>query len=140
MVENLRVSWSKQHQSEDVFNMWCLGWASTSTSNSSLTNWKGRRRRWRAKQDRLSHGGLFVVTNRPMAPGSRLKMRIQLDGYSLPLSGRVAWARTKAETGRPAGLGVELAKAPPMYRRYIDELQAHHDEAGEEQTESGLEE
>ena len=70
----------------------------------------------------LSHGGLFVATERPLPTDSPIKLRLHLDGYSVPLSGRVAWSRAQREEGRPPGMGVQLIHAPPMYRRYVDEL------------------
>jgi hypothetical protein len=70
----------------------------------------------------LSHGGLSIVTDRPLPQGAPIKMRVDLEGFSVPLSGRVAWSRMKAETGRPVGMGVQLTQAPPMYRRYVDGL------------------
>jgi len=70
----------------------------------------------------LSIGGLFIVTDESLRPTTRLKMRLDLDGFVIPLSGRVAWSRPKAEQGRQAGMGIELDHAPPMYNRYVDTL------------------
>ncbi|HXV76731.1 MAG TPA: PilZ domain-containing protein [Candidatus Polarisedimenticolaceae bacterium] len=77
----------------------------------------------------LSHGGLFVMTARPLPTDSPIKLRIDLDGFSVPLSGRVAWSRSAAETGRPAGMGVQLTQAPPIYRRYVDRLRQRQEES-----------
>lgn len=70
----------------------------------------------------LSIGGLFIITDEPLRPATRLKMRLDLEGFAVPLTGRVAWYRPKAEQGRQAGMGIELDHAPPMYHRYVDRL------------------
>jgi hypothetical protein len=70
----------------------------------------------------LSQGGLFIVTDEPLRTASKVKMRLDLDGFVVPLSGRVAWSRPKAEQGRQAGMGIQLDPPPPMYQRYVNRL------------------
>jgi len=70
----------------------------------------------------LSIGGLFIITEEPLRPATQLKMRLDLEGFAVPLSGLVAWYRPKAEQGRQPGMGIQLDHAPPMYNRYVDRL------------------
>ena len=70
----------------------------------------------------LSSGGLFIITEEPLRADTRIKMRLDMEGFVVPLSGRVAWTRPKAEQGRQAGVGIELDHAPPMFQRYVDRL------------------
>lgn len=70
----------------------------------------------------LSKSGLFIITDDPLPAGSDLKMLLELDRYSVPLLGKVAWRRAKAEQGRPAGMGVQLQTPPHVYARYVGTL------------------
>jgi Tfp pilus assembly protein PilZ len=70
----------------------------------------------------LSQGGMFVVTGSPLSQGAPIKIRIEMDGFSVPLTGKVAWTRTEPEQGRPIGMGVQLTHPPSMYRRYVERL------------------
>ena len=67
----------------------------------------------------LSAGGLFIVTDRPLPEGRSLKMLLSMDSYTIPLLGKVTWVRSKAEQGRPVGMGVRLLSPPGLYIRYI---------------------
>ena len=67
----------------------------------------------------LSKSGLFIITDDPLPAGRDLMMLLELDRYSVPLAGKVAWRRTKAEQGRPAGMGVQLQTPPHVYARYV---------------------
>ena len=63
----------------------------------------------------LGGGGMFIETDEPLAPGSRLKVRFSLGGgdpgvaESHEIEGFVAWARRPAHgvTGT-AGMGIEF--------------------------------
>jgi uncharacterized protein (TIGR02266 family) len=70
----------------------------------------------------LSSGGLFIITDELLRPETKIKMRLDLEGFVVPLSGRVAWSRPKAQQGRQAGMGVQLDHAPAMFQRYVDQL------------------
>lgn len=63
----------------------------------------------------LARGGLFVVTDRPLPTGSSIRLRLELDRYTIPLSGEVAWTRTKGQPDRPAGMGVRLINPSVIY-------------------------
>lgn len=75
----------------------------------------------------LSLAGLFITTDRPLPADTRIKILVELEGFSVPLAGTVAWCRTQAEDGRPPGMGIALSKAPPMYDRYVRALAAERD-------------
>jgi len=70
----------------------------------------------------LSKSGLFIITEDPLPAGCELKMLLELDRYSVPLVGKVAWRRAKAEQGRPAGMGIQLRTPPHVYARYVGSL------------------
>jgi hypothetical protein len=76
-----------------------------------------------AKTGDLSRGGLLVVTEAPLPAGSPVRLRLELEGFTVPLSGTVAWARKRAEEGRPAGMGVQLRNPPGMYTRFVRALE-----------------
>lgn len=71
----------------------------------------------------LSKSGLFIITDEPLPAGSDVKMLLELDRYSVPLGGKVAWRRSKAEQGRPAGMGIQLKTPPNVYARYVGSLE-----------------
>jgi hypothetical protein len=71
----------------------------------------------------LSRGGLFIVAERPLAAGQSIRMLLELDQYTVPLMGKVAWQRAKAEQGRPAGMGIQLRNPPHLYARFIRSLE-----------------
>ena len=48
----------------------------------------------------------------------------------VPLVGKVAWHRDRAEQGRPAGMGIQLKTPPHLYARYVTQLD--EEEQGEE--------
>jgi hypothetical protein len=76
----------------------------------------------------LSRGGLFIITDRPIPSGKPLKMLLELEQYTVPLQGKVAWVRNKAEQGRPAGMGIQLRNAPHLYARYVRTLNEESDQ------------
>ena len=77
----------------------------------------------------LSRGGVFVITNRPLPPGTRVRLRLKLEGFSVPLEGEVAWTHTRFEQGRPPGMGIQLRNPPAMYSRYVPSLAERQAEA-----------
>ena len=80
----------------------------------------------------LSDGGLFIATERPKPQGRRLKLKLEAGGYTIPLRGSVAWVRTKAEKGRPIGMGIQLTQPPALYLRYVESVKPKADDEGEE--------
>ena len=67
---------------------------------------------FRAYTGNVSAGGLFIKTEKPLIPGDKLNIKLQLPGVSDPLKIKceVSWARKKQESqpGRPAGMGVKF--------------------------------
>lgn len=78
----------------------------------------------------LSRGGLFVISDRPLPAGSTIKMLLELEQYSVPLVGKVAWHRDNAEQGRPAGMGIQLKNPPHLYARYVATMDDGGEQAG----------
>ena len=79
----------------------------------------------------LSRGGLFIITDKPIGAGQSIKMLLELDQYSVPLVGKVAWNRLRSEQGRPAGMGVQLKNPPHLFARYVRSL-GEQSESGED--------
>lgn len=62
----------------------------------------------------LGAGGLFIETDRPAPPGTRLKVRFRVsrDGALHAVESRVVWQRTPEEAGASApGMGLEFLDA-----------------------------
>ena len=76
----------------------------------------------RASTADLSEDGMFVVTNRPLPKGRRLKLVLELEHATLPLTGTVAWVRMTPADGRQAGMGVQLISPPALYRYFVKGL------------------
>lgn len=72
-----------------------------------------------AATDDLSEGGLFIRTNSPQPVGTDLTLRLEVEGFGIPLQGVVCWVREVSEGGRPAGMGIKLARPHPRYIHYI---------------------
>jgi len=78
----------------------------------------------------LSSGGLFVVTDEPFRPDTRVKLRLEIEGFEVPLTGRVVWTHPKPEQGRQAGMGIQLDHPPAMYQRFVDLLRQPEPDPG----------
>ena len=76
----------------------------------------------RASTADLSESGMFVVTNRPLPMGRRLKLVLELEHATLPLTGTVAWVRMTPADGRQAGMGVQLISPQALYRYFVKGL------------------
>lgn len=59
----------------------------------------------------MSESGLFVRTERPLAPGEMVRLRLSFPGLLEPfeVEGTVRWARPETP-GLPAGVGVEVSE------------------------------
>jgi uncharacterized protein (TIGR02266 family) len=71
----------------------------------------------------INEGGLFIETESPPPPGTRVSLQFQLPGGSDPIHarGRVTWV-TPASASTPAGMGVEFEHLGPEARVRIDEI------------------
>lgn len=65
----------------------------------------------------LGAGGLFIETENPLPPGSRLKMRFHLPGSSdtHEIEGRVCWRKQPDDVGHHSpGMGIEFTDRTAM--------------------------
>jgi len=71
----------------------------------------------------INEGGLFIETETPPPPDTRVSLQFQLPGCDEPIRarGRVAWSRPASAEG-PAGMGVEFEQLSPEARAHIDAL------------------
>ncbi len=58
----------------------------------------------------ISEGGLFLITRRPLAPGTPLHLEINLGDLGAPIAveGTVAWIRRTDDGNGPAGMGIRF--------------------------------
>lgn len=68
----------------------------------------------------VSREGMYIGTDGPYDAGVPLRLRLDLDGLDLLLSGRVVWNRRRNEAGRPLGMGIRLASPSPAYQRWVE--------------------
>ncbi len=71
----------------------------------------------------LSTGGVYVATDKPLAKGKQVRMLLDVQAYTIPLIGTVAWVRLQEEPGKPQGMGVQLHAPPALYQRYVESVQ-----------------
>ena len=80
----------------------------------------------RALTANLSESGLFIATDEPFFPGSRVAIDLSLPGTSERLEGLVVWSRMASQFGNEAGMGVRLLDPSLSYRSRIQSLDSHH--------------
>ena len=73
----------------------------------------------RAGTGNVSETGLFIVTDRPEATGTRLRMRLELAKLGMSLKGEVCWFRARPEEGRAPGMGIHLDQPSEAYTKYV---------------------
>jgi uncharacterized protein (TIGR02266 family) len=76
-----------------------------------------------AATDDLSEGGLFIRTDEPVPEGTLLQLRLDVEGFGIPLRGVVRWTRDEEEEGRPGGMGIKLVNPHPRYIHYVRQQQ-----------------
>lgn len=69
--------------------------------------------------DDLSESGLFIRTDSPICEGTVLALRLEINGFGVPMKGVVRWVREASEDGRPGGMGIKLDQPHPRYVHYI---------------------
>ena len=84
----------------------------------------------------LSKGGIYLATDKPIAKGKRVRMLLDVQAYTIPLVGTVAWVRLKEEPGKPKGMGVQLQQPPALFQRYVEEVQEKMAQLESDQTET----
>ncbi|HZI93255.1 MAG TPA: PilZ domain-containing protein [Patescibacteria group bacterium] len=72
-----------------------------------------------ASTENLSETGLFIATERPLPPGSRIQIDLRLPGLAQRLVGVVVWTRPNHSGGLPTGMGVRLVEPSFSYRALI---------------------
>jgi Tfp pilus assembly protein PilZ len=75
----------------------------------------------------ISLTGVFIKTNTMFAPGSILKMEIELpDSTMLHLSGTVMWAKkvpaSMVRHIKKSGMGVKIIHPPEEYTKFVSSL------------------
>ena len=72
----------------------------------------------------ISEGGLFLITRRPLAPGTPLHLEIDTGdpGPPLEVAGTVAWVRSAADESGPAGMGIRFEHPDPEQQATIGAL------------------
>ena len=81
-------------------------------------------------------GGIYLATDKPIAKGKRVRMLLDVQAYTIPLVGTVAWVRLKEEPGKPKGMGVQLQQPPALFQRYVEEVQEKMEQLESDQTET----
>jgi hypothetical protein len=76
----------------------------------------------RAVTANLSETGMFVVTERPLSPGTPIVIELETEAYAVRLRGAVVWRRSTAEFGRLPGMGVRIDEPPPLYTQYVRQI------------------
>jgi uncharacterized protein (TIGR02266 family) len=58
----------------------------------------------------ISEGGLFLITCRPLAPGTPLHLEIDTGSAAAPIEveGTVAWVRSSEDESGPSGMGIRF--------------------------------
>ena len=84
----------------------------------------------------LSVGGIYLATDKPIEKGKRVRMLLDVQAYTIPLVGTVAWVRVNEEPGKPKGMGVRLHEPPALYQRYVATVQGKMAELGTGETET----
>ena len=58
----------------------------------------------------ISEGGLFLVTRRPLAPGTPLHLEIEISDAAPPIAvdGTVTWVRESGDESGPVGMGIRF--------------------------------
>jgi hypothetical protein len=70
----------------------------------------------------VSERGMFVSTGSPLEPGATIRLRVDLDAFTVPLRGVVVWNRRQPEAGRPTGMGVRIFQPSSLYTEFVDQL------------------
>jgi uncharacterized protein (TIGR02266 family) len=81
----------------------------------------------------VSSGGIFLITQEPYKPGTKLRIRFNLpdDPQAIEAEGEVVWWRARRENPeRPPGMGVQFLRIDARARERIREFVHQQVEAG----------
>lgn len=68
----------------------------------------------------IAEGGLFLATDRPLAVGTPLHLKLTGDaGEIVEVEGAVVWARRAGDPSGPAGMGVRFESLDPAQREAV---------------------
>jgi type IV pilus assembly protein PilZ len=72
----------------------------------------------------VNEGGLFIETETPPPPDTRVSLHFELPGSDRPFrtEGRVAWCRPPGQDEGPPGMGVEFDELSAADRARINDL------------------
>jgi hypothetical protein len=97
--------------------------AATKRKRASLPlRWGAERAHVRGVTVNVSPDGMFIGAVSPESDGQSLVVVVDLDGQTIRLRGFVMWSRSRAEHGRPRGMGVRLSEPPSVYQAYVAAL------------------
>jgi hypothetical protein len=65
---------------------------------------------------------MFILTESPVRPGTRLRLVLEIDRRPVPMLGQVCWARSQHYAGRAPGMGIRLIQPPRPYVCYVQAL------------------
>ena len=77
----------------------------------------------------LSVGGIYIATSNLLPAGKTIKMLLDVQAYTIPLTGTIAWVREEEEEGRPKGVGVQVHNPPSLFVRYVTEVKEREGES-----------
>ncbi len=72
----------------------------------------------------VSQGGLFLVTDRPLEKGSRVRLALRAapDEAPVEVEGVVAWIRGEDRGGAPGGMGIAFGRLGEAQRQLVSRL------------------
>ena len=75
----------------------------------------------------ISEGGLFLATEKPLAPGTPLHLDLEGlgDGSPLEVEGVVVWVRDQSAGDSPPGMGIRFTNLDDVQRQAVDYLVEH---------------
>ncbi len=74
--------------------------------------------------DNISTGGMFIVTPKPLKPGTRLSLEFLLPecDYPIHVKAEVAWSRSVPSEGQQRGMGVKFDDLNPSAKDKINTI------------------
>ncbi len=74
--------------------------------------------------DNISAGGMFIVTPKPLRPGTQLILEFMLPGYNYPIrvKAEVIWNRSKSSVNQRRGMGVKFDNLSPNAKDKVNTI------------------
>ena len=72
----------------------------------------------------ISIGGMFIRTEKPLASGTRFRLRFRIPGRSKPIEtyGEVCWAMGEEEGGGDPGMGISFDALQPADLKIVEAM------------------